>query len=705
MRDILNRTLAEMARRKDLFFLAFILMFVAMFIVPVPAWMIDGLIAVNIALTLLVLIAATYLRRPTELSTFPAIVLFSTVFRLAITVGSSRLILSEATAGDVIRSFGSFVVSGKLIVGLTIFLIVAIVQFIVVIKGVERIAEVSARFTLDSIHGRQMSIDTDLRNGDITKEEARRRRVALAEENQFFGSMDGAMRFVKGDAIAGFVVIFVNLIGGILVGMLTRGMNFSEATRTYSLLTVGEGLVSQIPAMLVAIAAAVVATRVAREDSTDLASDIAGELVANRKSLMIAGVILALIGFLPGFPTWLFLLIATLLVSTAFLLSPEWMFWRRAPGAEAGEDQTTGADPAAAPVPPAPSLPAWPRATPGDIVQVVMASALVEASEQQGMPALHAERCAALSAGLGFPVPRATVRIDETLALDAYRLEIEDVPVLSGHWRAGIAIFRASRAEAERLGLGAFVQDHPLLSEVVEVPFSAVPAAVSPQRLLDAPSRFLLEIDSALSAHSAALFGFGEATAWLAQQNARHPQLVAQIQQTVPTLRLVELCRRLLEEGVSLAPPRTLLEAIARASDAKLDVTQTVETIRKLMRRQIVHAAARGATALPALVLDPNAENRLTALARVTPADIETLRGGNDLSGLTFARAIDTAASQARDPVTHPVLVTSSRVRAIAQSLLKRHGVTVPVISLEEVGTEMQIRPLRALTPADLGLA
>ena len=704
MRDILNRTLAEVARRKDLFFLAFIFMFVLMFILPVPAWMIDGLIAINIALTLLVLVAATYLRRPTELTTFPAIILFSTVFRLAITVASSRLILSEATAGDVIRSFGSFVVSGKLIVGLTIFLIVAIVQFIVVVKGVERIAEVSARFTLDSIHGRQMSIDTDLRNGDITKEEARRRRTVLGEENQFFGAMDGAMRFVKGDAIAGFVVIFVNLIGGILVGMLTRGMGFSEAARTYSLLTVGEGLVSQIPAMLVAIAAGMVATRVAREDSTDLGSDIAGELVANRKSLMIAGVVLALIGFLPGFPTWLFLLIAALLITTAFLLSPEWMFWRKAPTVETGEDQPA-ADTDAAPVPPAPPMPAWPRAAAGDLVQLVMTSALAEASEQQGLPARHAERCAALSATLGFPVPRATVRIDETLALDAYRLEIEDVPVLAGHWRAGIATIRASRGEAERFGPGTSVLDHPLLGEVVELPLAAIPPSVSPQRLLDAPARLLAEIDSALNTHAAALFGFGEATAWLAQQNARHPQLVAQIQQTVPTLRLVELCRRLLEEGVGLAPPRTLLEAIARASDAKLDVTQTVEMIRKLMRRQIVHAAARGAAALPALVLDPNAENRLTALARVTPADIETLRGGNDLSGLTFARAINTAASQARDPATHPVLVTSSRVRAIAQSLLKRHGVTIPVISLEEIGTEMQIRPLRALTPAELGLA
>lgn len=736
MRNTINAFLGRVAARKDLLFLAFIFVFVLMFIVPVPPAMIDALITLNIALTLVVLIAATYLRKPTDLSTFPAIILFSTVFRLAITVASSRLILAHADAGDVIKTFGTFVIGGKLMVGLIVFLIVAIVLFIVVVKGVERIAEVGARFTLDALPGRQMSIDSDLRNGDITKEEARARRTRLGEESQFFGAMDGAMRFVKGDAIAGFVIIFVNLLGGILIGMTSRGMSFGEASRTYSLLTVGEGLVSQIPAMLVAIAAGVVVTRVVSDTTTDLGSDISAQLIANRQSLVIAGGVLAAIGFLPGFPTITFLIVSIILVLIGLSGSINWMFWRKAEaealettdvaaarmaavaaragagsGAAAGgatgpvAEATTGAGspPGADSVESAPAT--WPLAERGDIFQLATSPSLATTVQDGGLPAQFATRSGIINNSLGFDLPPVTLRVDATLPPDVYRFEVEDVPVFTGHWRPEVATLMTSRSEAARLGVDKAYIETPTLGGVIETSTGTIPATAPPDRVLDAAQRLVQELEALLRRNASAAFGFSEASAWLTQQSTRHPQLVAQVQQSVPTLRIVELCRRLLDEGVSLSPPRALLEAIIRTHDPAQDVTQTVEAIRKLLRRQIVHSAARGATALPAFVLEPDAENRLSALSRMTASDLDASRPSGDLAGVTFARVVGAAANEARNPTTAPVLVTTSRVRAIAQAILKRHGVLIPVLSLDEIGTETQIRPLRALTVAELGLA
>lgn len=699
MRAAVNAVLQKIAERKDLFFLAFLFVFVLMFIVPVPPGVIDVLITINIALTLVVIIAATYLKHPTDLSTFPAIILFSTVFRLAITVASSRLILSEADAGDLIRAFGTFVISGKLLVGLIVFLIVAIVLFIVVVKGVERIAEVGARFTLDALPGKQMSIDSDLRNGDITKEEARNRRARLAQESQFFGAMDGAMRFVKGDAIAGFVIIFVNLVGGILVGMLSRGMGFGEAARTYSLLTVGEGLVSQIPAMLVAIAAGIVATRVAGDGSSDLGSDIAGELVANTQSLIIAGGAMALLSFMPGFPFGVFVFVAALLIGTGILLTPSFHFWRPAEPEPAASPVEAVAD-MAVPAAPAPFI--WPAAERGDLFQFAAAPDVAAAVRTSALAETVAAEVKALGAALGFAVPMPSLREDPRLAAGHYRFEVDEVPVHQGHWQAGGWSLITTLGEAKALNLADRFQEHALLGGIATV---SAGSTVPKERLLDAPALIAREIEAALKQNASTAFGLSDATQWLAQHGTRHGALVAQVQQAMPMLRLVDIGRRLIDEGVPLSPPRALLEALLHAAEQKLDVTQSVELVRRYLRRQIVYTVTQGADSLPAFLLEPSVETRLSAIARVQPGEAEATRPAGDISGTTFARVIRAAAQDAQGQSLAPVLVTTTRVRALAQAILRRHGVRIPVLSLEEVGTETQIRPLRALTVAELGLA
>ena len=248
MIDSLHRGLAAIGKRQDLVVVILVVTAILMMILPLPTWLVDALIGLNIASAVLLLMMALYLRDPLEFSTLPSIILITTIFRLALSITTTRLILLQADAGEIIESFGQFVIAGELIVGLVVFLIITIVQFVVITKGSERVAEVAARFQLDALPGKQMSIDSDLRTGDLDAGEARLARGRLEQESRFFGAMDGAMKFVKGDAIAGLVIVAVNLIGGIAIGMTRKGMTAGEAVDVYSLLTVGDGLAAQLPA-------------------------------------------------------------------------------------------------------------------------------------------------------------------------------------------------------------------------------------------------------------------------------------------------------------------------------------------------------------------------------------------------------------------------------------------------------------------------
>ena len=278
--------LSRLSARQDLLLVALLVLTVAMMILPMPTVLADVLIALNIGISMLLMMVAVYIRAPVEFSTLPAVILITTAFRLSLSITTSRMVLVQADAGDIIRTFGDFVIAGNVVVGLVVYLIITIVQFVVITKGSERVAEVAARFSLDALPGKQISIDTDLKNGDIDQNEARRRRGLLQKESQLYGAMDGAMKFVKGDAIASLIIIVVNLLGGIAIGCLQHGLSFSEAVRTYSLLAVGDGLVAQIPALLVSLTAGVVVTRVTSDEEGNLGRDIAAQLAAHCRHLV-----------------------------------------------------------------------------------------------------------------------------------------------------------------------------------------------------------------------------------------------------------------------------------------------------------------------------------------------------------------------------------------------------------------------------------
>lgn len=333
---MIYRFLLAIKNRPELIVLSVMILVIMMLIIPLPTYIVDFLIGLNITISLLIFMSSFYITRILNFMTFPALLLITTLFRLALSISTSRLILLDADAGEIITSFGEFVIGENLVVGFVVFSIVTIVQFLVITKGSERVAEVAARFSLDGMPGKQMSIDADLKSGIITNEEVKIRRKELGQESQLYGSFDGAMKFIKGDAIAGIVIIFVNLIGGISVGMAQMDLSISQALHTYTLLTIGDGLVAQIPALLISISAGFIVTRVGGENN-NLGFSIMNELLAQDFALLVTAILAFVIGFLPGFPTPVFLILSVIL--GGYFFKKQWKSKKKEASTESGDEK------------------------------------------------------------------------------------------------------------------------------------------------------------------------------------------------------------------------------------------------------------------------------------------------------------------------------------------------------------------------------
>lgn len=333
---MIYRFLLAIKNRPELIVLSVMILVIMMLIIPLPTYIVDFLIGLNVTISLLIFMSSFYITRILNFMTFPALLLITTLFRLALSISTSRLILLDADAGEIITSFGEFVIGENLVVGFVVFSIVTIVQFLVITKGSERVAEVAARFSLDGMPGKQMSIDADLKSGIITNEEVKIRRKELGQESQLYGSFDGAMKFIKGDAIAGIVIIFVNLIGGISVGMAQMDLSISQALHTYTLLTIGDGLVAQIPALLISISAGFIVTRVGGENN-NLGFSIMNELLAQDFALLVTAILAFVIGFLPGFPTPVFLILSVIL--GGYFFKKQWKSKKKETSKESGDEK------------------------------------------------------------------------------------------------------------------------------------------------------------------------------------------------------------------------------------------------------------------------------------------------------------------------------------------------------------------------------
>ena len=624
---------SAMSRYGDLVLVGGVAAIVALMVLPLPRLMIDSLVALNIAFGIVLLLVAIYVRSALEFSVFPSVLLIGTLFRLSLSIATTRMILLHGDAGHIIDTFGHLVAGGNLVVGLVVFLIITVVQFIVIAKGAERVAEVAARFTLDAMPGKQLSIDSDLRSGLIDKDEARRRRREMELESKLHGSLDGAMKFVKGDAIAGIVIIVINLLGGLAIGVLQQGMSLSGAMVKYSILTIGDGMVTQIPALLGAMAAGLIVTRATDEERDRHLGDAIGrQISAKPRVLLVAGGLCAFMAAVPGFPALVFLTLALVFAAIGAWFTPalreQLRRWAR-PGFErmSGQPQRSPQVLVTALAEPRPSVPLL-LELPAGAISAERARLLVHELEQV------LER---FQLGLGLTLPRINVHAVGDLAV------VADAPQAA--WR--------------------------LLAFEVPIAQGELPPTELEASLAHATHQ-------ALRRHASLFLGTQEASALLTRASADYPDVVKEVLRALPLARVAEILRRMVEEEVAIRNLRDILEALADAAQREKDVHALTEMARIALKRQLSFGVAPQGT-LRAVLLQPAFEEQLRGAIRVS--------GGVQMLALDPQQAAQAMQRLAQSVHRHApaALVTAVDVRRHVRKLIEAECFDVPVLSYHEL--------------------
>ncbi|VVD84355.1 Secretion system apparatus protein SsaV [Pandoraea iniqua] len=694
--------LGAAAGRQDIVLAALLLVTVLMIIIPMPPSVMDMLIALNLAVSLLLLMVALYVNEPLDFSVFPSVLLMTTLFRLGLTISTSRLILLRADAGDIVYTFGDFAAGGNIVVGMIVFLIITVVNFIVITKGSERVAEVGARFSLDGMPGKQMSIDGDLRAGTIDAVEAGRLRRVVQKESQFYGAMDGAMKFVKGDAIAGLVIIVVNLLGGIGVGVFMHGMSASEAGALYAILSIGDGLVSQIPALLISVTAGIIVTRVPGEHRHNLARELTDQLAAQPQSLMVAAVVLVLFGLIPGFPMHYFILLAAMSGTAA------WWVRRRAREGSTGAGGTNGDGSAGG------AQAGRPGAQP---LQVRVGSGLVNAQAGGVTSALTSGLTSAaggagsLSARIdalrdqkfeqfGVPMPEVCLVIDASLAPDTLDIQLYHESVLTFPMAADMALARFD-GEHTLTTLRDLVADDK--DDMPRTPLSfgghmlywLTPAQRDLWRAqggvaLEGDERVAHCVSLVIDAHAADFLGVQETRFLMDAMEDRYGELVKELQRQLPINRTAEVLQRLVAEGISIRDLRRVFEALIEWAPRERDQIMLTEYVRLGLRRHITRRFRRGNAQIAGWNVGQGIEDTVRAAVRQTSsgsyADLNAEQTESILCAID-----EVLAAHDGSPA---VLFTALDVRRFVRKLIERERADLAVLSFQEVADEPHVRVL-----------
>ena len=632
-----------LARFTDIVLVAGIVAIIALMIVPLPTWAIDVLVAANIAGGVLLLLLAIYVANPLEFSVFPSVLLISTLFRLALSIATTRMILLHGEAGHIIETFGHMVAGGNLVVGLVVFLIITVVQFIVIAKGSERVAEVAARFSLDAMPGKQMSIDSDLRSGLIDKDEARRRRRVLENESKLNGSLDGAMKFVKGDAIAGIIIIIINLLGGLAIGVMQIGMTMGDAAIKYSILTIGDGMVTQIPALLGAMSAGLLVTRTTDDEHDKHLGDAIGrQLTAKPRVLLVAGGLCLLFAMVPGFPAVVFVLLGVALFTSGAMLTPALRArWDRFAQPKVAAVRRRAAE--------APALMSTDAAPPRPTVPLLLELPAGRLSADASRELLHGLEGVLdhFQLYLGLRLPRIDVH---AVQLDESEQEDEDAT----GWR--------------------------LLAHEVPVAQGALPSENTAQALADA-------VRESLRRHTALFLGTQEANHLLTRASVDLPDVVKETLRALPLARVAEILRRLVEEEVAIRNLRDILETLSDAAQREKDVYALTELVRIGLKRQLCYRHAPEGR-LHALLLEPSLEEMLRGAVRVNGGAQQLALDPVQMSQLMqrFAEAV-----QQHRPAA---IVTAVDIRRHVRKLIEADCFDTPVLSYHELMPTLQLEVL-----------
>lgn len=697
MQQALSRAVALVTSRNDIVLATLIVSIIFMMILPLPTPLVDVLIGTNMTLSAILLMVAMYLPSPLAFSSFPSVLLVTTLFRLGISIATTRLILLQGDAGHIIQTFGNFVVGGNLIVGLVVFLILTIVQFVVITKGAERVAEVAARFSLDAMPGKQMSIDADLRAGTINMDEARTRRSLVEKESQLYGAMDGAMKFVKGDAIAGLIIVAVNLLGGMLIGTMQRGLSAGEAVQTYSILTIGDGLIAQIPALFIAICAGMIVTRVQTGEGgpSNVGKDIGAQVLAQPRALLIAAAVATGMGLIPGMPTLTFLALALAVGTVGFVLLRG---ARRVVNEKTGEITEIPALQAAAQ--PAPK----PRAGDGSGAGAEFAPTLplmidVASGLQQYFNAgeLNDELIKirrALYFDLGVPFPGIQLRFNDALAQGTYLILLSEVPVSQGQLRPGCVLARDTEQNLRALQV-PFEADKRFLPGV---PTLWVQAAHAPTLAaagipsLDANRILTWHLAFVLKKYSSDFIGIQETRFLLTAMEERFPDLVKEALRVMPVQKIAEIMQRLVSEDISVRNLRAVLEALIEWGQKEKDSVLLTEYVRVALKRHISHKYAGGQNILPAYLLAPGVEDAVRGAVRQTSAGSYLALDPNTTKKLV--ENIKQAVGDLSAATRKPVLLTSMDIRRYLRKMIEQDLYELPVLSYQELTQEINVQPL-----------
>lgn len=653
-----------------------IVMILAMMILPLPPFLLDVLFTFNIALAVMVLLVSLYAMRPLDFAVFPTVLLVTTLMRLSLNVASTRVVLLEGhtgpdAAGKVIEAFGHFVVGGNYAVGMVVFVILVVINFVVITKGAGRIAEVSARFTLDAMPGKQMAIDADLNAGLIGEEEARKRRALIAQEAEFYGAMDGASKFVRGDAVAGIIIMLISIVGGFAVGVLQHDLDFAAAARNYTLLTIGDGLVAQIPALVISTAAGIVVSRVATDE--DVGQQMIGQLLDKPRVLLLTAGILGVMGVVPGMPHIAFLLLAMGLAAVAYLL-------------------VLRARPVEPSVPRAEIVPleaqeaSWDDVAPVDTLGLEVGYRLIPlVDKNQDGDLLRRIRGIRkkFAQEVGFLVPAVHIRDNLALRPNAYRVMLKGVEIGSGETFVGMylaidpghatAPLRGTVTRDPAFGLPAVWIESALRDQAQALGYTVVDASVV----------VATHVDHLIHAHAAELLGRQELQQLLDRLGRSSPKLLEEVvPKLLPPATVQKVMQNLLAEGVHIRDLNSIMEALAEHASHSQDANELTAAVRVALGRAIIQQIYPAGAELQVIALDYELERLLSQALQPTAAHAEGVEPGLAETLVREARASVERQEQMGLP---PVLLVPPQLRMPLSRFLRRSIPQLKVISHSEI--------------------
>lgn len=683
--------LNKLVQNSDMILAAGVVGIILVMIIPLPSILLDVLLTFNITLSLIILVITLYVVRPLDFSIFPSLLLVTTLSRLSMNVSTTRLILlhgneGEDAAGQVIKSFGNFVVGGNYVVGFIIFLILVVIQFVVITKGSGRIAEVAARFTLDAMPGKQMSIDADLNAGMISETEARERRQMISREADFHGAMDGASKFVRGDAIAGIIILVIDIIGGFIIGVAYHGMGFSQAVKVYSILTIGDGLVSQVPALVISTASGIIVSRTASESS--FGKELTAQFLSQPKAFAVAAGMLLVMGIIPGLPTIPFLFMAVISGAIAYINKD---------GPITGMDQMPEEDEEQEPE----------EEQEEDLGQLMEIDPMELEISHTLIPLVNAEEGGTLldrikltrrqcALELGFVVPPIRIRDNIQLRPGEYDILIRSARVARGQimlgrflaMNPGTAIKPLEGIETKEpvFGLAAYWIDTEQRDE----------AELNGYTIVDPETVMITHITETIKSYARELFGSQELRNILDNVKKSHPAVVEELIPTVLPMGTVhKVCTNLLNEQVSIRDMVRILEVLAEVGADSKDADTLTEYVRNALSRTLVKPLIGDDQVLKVITLDPSVEETITdAISSNIDEGAGSVSSSLALDGNTAQLVVNATATAINNAVidTQPVILCSSLIRRHFKRLTEQFLPNIVVLSYNEVPTNIEVQ-------------